>query len=387
MKKILVGLMMILAVLTTSCESSQENFSTRNSIKKANSVPKVTETLYHNGEIGHLDLQNFEIDMSDFADDEVMDFELEFKKEATVTDAYKVYLLDQDKNLVDTIVSDKMNLTEKRKTFPVKIDLKEYHAEIKKDFYIRIGYAFTLSVPFEGVVDYIDLPLTNPWHLEFDESCELSIYTKIRYNLTYFTFYKEIIVLNDMPKEKYEDRYLSRGTRGPTIQYYSMYSYLFNEMETYIYVYDELGLFNAAFYRDEDYPGYNRAEVFFQSLSNKKLSTLSLLTIYRIERKTLMMTRSYQGFEDDFRDNTFIYFPINYYETFKDTKMIFSIRDFGEIQANIDYHFTVHFPPNSLRDEFKIVGETGKKDWGEKMETVIIWAQPLYSLALCWWAL
>ena len=64
MKKILVGLMMILAVLTTSCESSQENFSTRNSIKKANSVPEVTETLYHNGEIGHLDLQNFEIDNS-----------------------------------------------------------------------------------------------------------------------------------------------------------------------------------------------------------------------------------------------------------------------------------------------------------------------------------
>ena len=73
-----------------------------------------------------------------------------------------------------------------------------------------------------------------------------------------------------------------------------------------------------------------------------------------------------------FRSSNAFYFPINYYETFKDAKCLISFTNYSACGANIEYPINLHFAPNFPHENYYVSVVESVKDWDKDPEVVEI---------------
>ena len=74
-----------------------------------------------------------------------------------------------------------------------------------------------------------------------------------------------------------------------------------------------------------------------------------------------------------FRRDSAIYFPIHHYDTFIETQWNFTISNYGDCGAKMEYWFTLNFSPNFAYETFYVEMVDSVKDWNYNPEEIFIW--------------
>ena len=371
MRKILLSL--ILAFIgSTPALPSQENSIIVNEVKKANSTTfSKIETISLDNKISILELQSFDFDLGDFKSKEEIEFNFELKKKPAASQAYFVFILDKNKELWDTLTISKMDVFQEEVEVSAKFNVLDLEG-IGNDFYIRIGAHTIESIPFFGIVHYIDLPLSNIWDLVF-ESNELSYITRLSYNTKSLKVYREYLHFLNIEQDVYIDTYESFFLNSINCDAISNDNFPSRYCDIYLYIHDPKHLFYDGFPKIHDkYQDYAGTPLFFSSTSNNNMSTLRSNIIFYVNAETLTSHRSKPKDALYFRSDSAIYFPIHHYDTFKETKCNFTISNYGDCGAKMEYWFTLHFSPNFAYETFYVEMVDSVKDWNYNPEEIFI---------------
>lgn len=358
MTKFLLSSFMILASLSISNNKSYEIGELDSAVQKY----EYEEVISQDSKLRYLSVGAFDIVMKDFNDSDKISFNFTMFKQVNFFQSYFVYLLNEDKTLVTTLTSGSLNILEEEKEVFVEFSY-ELIKNLGNTFYIRIGNSDVENMPFNSVVDYMEFPLSNLKKLVIDETQKISFITEVHYNQKNITLVKEFFEVTGVSKDEYVDLYYKFKLTPVSVNSYANYTYPASNIIVRFYVYDELYLFNSAFKRDEEFENYAYASTFFQSSTNNTKRALCLSMTYCIDRNTFLMSSSRSTFSYYFRDSSSIYFPINYYHTFKEAKVMLSFSNFGRSKARLFFPFTLHFSEVYLTDGYVVIGEEGIKRW------------------------
>lgn len=357
--------------------SPQENFNTIKNVKKANSSEfEAREYQTISNDLYDVFLGNFNINLTNFYEKDVLSFNLTFTKPTSLIRAYHVFLLDGEKNLVSTLKDGTIDAVTHEYT--TKVDL--YQSEINElgnTYYIRIAGSDSIKRPYQMIREYIEFPLSNVKNLVMDSNY-LEYVTGVSYDTRTLTINREYIKLNNIEKDIYLDLYYRFHLHDINAEFYVKSFSDVRNSKKYLYIHDPNRLYNLAFQETEEFPGYSMAATFFEITKNKTMTDFSLSNNFYVDQLTGLMSLRRGQFTNYFKTSYFLYMPFNYYKDFKDTKMIFRIKDFGAPKCNILYYFTLHYAENFISDTYTVIGEEGKKDWGGYMVEVKIWAVQLY---------
>lgn len=91
---------------------------------------------------------------------------------------------------------------------------------------------------------------------------------------------------------------------------------------------------------------------------------------YYVNPSTLYMYK--YKIDNSIPNKGYFYLPLFDYEDYKEMDFIIYFSEFGIIKKPIYYRFKMSFINETAYDHFYVISETGKRDWGEKMEEILI---------------
>ena len=376
MKKIVVNSLFLLSS-AFNVSPTQQNFSIAVDTKKANSNTFVEkEKIELSNKIRYLEIQSFDLRLNEFKDKDAITFNFEIKKPVEMFQSYFVYLINGEKELFDTLTIGSMNAPEREKEVSVNI-LKSEIEDIGNDFYIRIGAALSENTAFDSVFYYLDFPLSNIRNLVFDTN-SLEFIVALSYDTRYLTIIREYMEFLNIERDVYVDTYESFFLNDIDCTYVSQDILPGYNARMSFYLYDPLHLYYSAYNKKHPkYEDYAGTSVFFGSTYDDVMHTLRLNTIFYIDSTTLISFRLKGNLIYYFRSSESVYFPVNYYEVFKDAKCLIRFENYGSTGACIEYPFTIHFAPNFRFDDYYVSAVESVKDWDISSEVVEIWVAQL----------
>ena len=371
MKKILLNLLFLLSSVV-NVSPSQQNSSTQDNVKKANSTSFVKkEKIEVSNKLRLFELQSFDFRLSDFKGQEEINFNFELKKPVDMFQAYFVYIVDENKDLYLTLTKGELLGIEKEKDVTASFNINDLNG-LGNDFYIRIGAALSSEFPFEAVAVYIDLPMSNIWNLKF-ETNQLDFVVALSYDTKYLTITREYLEFLNISHDVYIDTYERFYINDIDCAYQSNDILPGNSATITFYLYDPLHLYFSAFIKEHPkYEDYVGTPCFFGATYDNTMHTLRSNVIFYIDSTTLMSYRLKGDLAYYFRSSNAFYFPINYYETFKDAKCLISFTNYSACGANIEYPLNLHFAPNFPHENYYVSVVESVKDWEKDPEVVEI---------------
>ena len=381
MKTLIPNLLFFLA--STLNVSSPTNFSIEDNEKVVNLENyEEKEVIEMDLELYIIEVAPFDIILEDYKNSDFIEIDFHIDKISTGFCAYHFYIVDENKNLVQTLNEEFLGVTDFDKDVTVRI-YKEELKDIGNTYYLRIGCSDILEKPMELMYEYQDIPLSNTSNLVLEDGNNMEIIVEASYNGKKLTLTKEYFSILELQKNNEVDLYYKFNIDNTKVEFRSKDTYATYYMNCFLYIYDPLLLYNGAFRDDGKYEGYLKASCFFAATYDNISRTLGLTSIYYIDRSTFLMSSDRKQFTSYFRDNRAIYVPANFYEDYKDLKLILYFDGFGATDANIAYPFNVSFAPNFLDDSYYVKGEVGKKDWGGAMKEYEVWVVQLFSFPSC----
>ena len=125
MKKILLNLLFLLSSVV-NVSPSQQNSSTQDNVKKANSTSFVKkEKIEVSNKLRLFELQSFDFRLSDFKGQEEITFNFELKKPVDMFQAYFVYIVDENKDLYLTLTKGELLGIEKEKDVTASFNIND----------------------------------------------------------------------------------------------------------------------------------------------------------------------------------------------------------------------------------------------------------------------